>query len=261
MKQPTKPIFDVPTMTNVYERTQNQPDLSDVDTQTLASWAQLTHTYVHPVIVRADAITLARRYQQSGRAVHLIHQVNCQNVFGAGFARVIAEQFPDVKRAYHAYASQRTPAELHGSTQRVDTGSTAASHELKQKTMMIPSAYPSITVWNSFTQLHYGRPFRYVSEKDASGQHVRVKKPAVYTDMDALVRNIVYVTNHVLGTYQNECQSAPEKCIGKHAIKPPIVIIPYGIGCGLAGGDWNTLYRALTQSGVRVLIARLDAHA
>lgn len=62
-----------------------------------------------------------------------------------------------------------------------------------------------LTIVNSFTQMNYGNA---------------AKTGKVYTNMRLLVKNILKVC------YQNADMT---------------VYVPYGIGCGLAGGDWDEL--------------------
>ena len=67
----------------------------------------------------------------------------------------------------------------------------------------------NLTVVNSYTQFYYGNSS---------------KTGIVYTDMDSLKKAIHSVCN-------------------KNINIP--VYVPYGIGCGLAGGNWNDLYLSI----------------
>ena len=35
---------------------------------------------------------------------YIMHQVNCQNVMGAGVAKSLATKYPEIKEAFHAFA-------------------------------------------------------------------------------------------------------------------------------------------------------------
>lgn len=69
----------------------------------------------------------------------ICHQVNCQNVMGAGVAKTIYTRWPEVKRAYHRYCSCfKDPENLLGQVQIVEVA-------------------PNKQVANIFGQLEYGR--------------------------------------------------------------------------------------------------------
>lgn len=112
----------------------------------------------------------------------IIQQVNCQNVMGAGLAKVIYTRYPGVKRMYHHYCEQYKGKGLLGRW-----------HTVK---------YEKYTFVNMFTQETYGR----------TGLH---------TNYDVMCNTLCDIFN-----------KAP---------KDRPIAMPYGIGCGLAGGDWDSV--------------------
>lgn len=51
---------------------------------------------------------------------YIMHQVNCQNVMGAGVAKSLATKYPEIKEAFHAFAKTYTkPKERFGWIQPV----------------------------------------------------------------------------------------------------------------------------------------------
>lgn len=114
----------------------------------------------------------------------ICHQVNCQNVMGAGAAKALYSKWPVVKQSYHKLCDKTEKRQLLGMLQFVPV-----SNEL--------------VVANSFSQFYYGNGL-------VNGR--------CYTDMDKLETNI-----------RACCQKFLE------------VYIPYKIGCGLAGGNWEEL--------------------
>lgn len=69
----------------------------------------------------------------------ICHQVNCQNVMGAGVAKALYTRFPQVKQSYHCYCKKfKNPEDLLGQVQFVDV-------------------LPGKQIANIFGQLEYGR--------------------------------------------------------------------------------------------------------
>ena len=102
----------------------------------------------------------------------IMHQVNCQNVMGAGVAKALYTKYPQVKEKFHQLATQtdyNTPAKRFGLVQPVRISN-------------------QLVVLNSFSQLHYGR-----------------KKGVIYTDHQALLANLskldAYAKKHNLPAY------------------------------------------------------------
>ena len=93
-------------------------------------------------------------------------------------------------------------------------------HELNGICLPVTVA-PGITVVNIFSQFYYGNAAR-------TGK--------CYTNYGMLIDGIRRVC---------------EKYSGQR------IYIPYGIGCGLAGGDWSVVEARLAELGVDVTIVRL----
>lgn len=125
----------------------------------------------------------------------IVHQVNCMGVMGAGIAKQIKEQYPEVFAKYTSltkkYPDNVSRLNLLGKAQFVTTKS-------------------GIIVVNLFGQLNYGR----------SGRH---------TDYSALEKGFDDILNYVI----------------EYDI--PEIAMPYRIGCGLAGGDWNIVQSIIEQ--------------
>ena len=117
----------------------------------------------------------------------LVQQVNCKNEMGAGLAKAIYEQCPQVKEDYHNSFKDKSPEDLFGTYRLIDTDS-------------------DLKIANLYTQFDFA---------DSSKPETMGKK---YTDVDKLINIIQKLSND----YPDET-----------------IYIPYRIGCGLAGGDWN----------------------
>ncbi len=101
----------------------------------------------------------------------IMHQVNCQNVMGAGVAKALYTKYPQVKEQFHQLATQpeyNTPQKRFGLVQLVKINE-------------------QLVILNSFSQLNYGR------------------KRKCYTDMQALEANLTkldtYAKEHNLPAY------------------------------------------------------------
>ena len=102
----------------------------------------------------------------------IMHQVNCQNVMGAGVAKALYTKYPQVKEQFHQLATEpdyNTPQKRFGLAQPVKIND-------------------QLVIINSFSQLEYGR-----------------KKGVVYTDHGALLANLskldAYAKKHNLPAY------------------------------------------------------------
>lgn len=105
----------------------------------------------------------------------IMHQVNCQNVMGAGVAKAIYLKHPLVKQSFHDLAKKEpynTPSKRFGLVQPVRINE-------------------QLIVLNSFSQLYYGR-----------------NKNIKYTDENALIKNLkkldAYAKERNLPTYVPE---------------------------------------------------------
>lgn len=67
---------------------------------------------------------------------HIAHGVNCQNKMGSGIAKVLFEEYPQVKSSYHEFCSAMPLHRRLGEVQPVDCG--------------------GLTAYNCFTQFNYG---------------------------------------------------------------------------------------------------------
>lgn len=133
---------------------------------------------------------------------YIFHQVNCQNSMGSGVAKALYEKWPSVKLEYHKFFNGgKTPDDVFGKVQVVKIS-------------------PSLTVFNSFSQLNYGNSYR-----DGN----------VYTNMEILKRNLSL--------------SAEKALRGNKKI-----YIPEFLGCGLAGGNWSDLVHFLQEKNFKNLI-------
>lgn len=120
----------------------------------------------------------------------ICQQVNCFGVMGAGLAKQIRAQYPEVYTSYRSVFNSYQDKSLLG------------------KVNFVYTSGPIIA--NLFGQYAYGRT-------------------QLHTDYKAL--------------YAALCT------VAKKCNKPGIrVAIPYGIGCGLAGGDWNIVQRAINKA-------------
>ena len=63
---------------------------------------------------------------------YIIHQVNCQNAFGAGFADLITKHYPHVKEDYHAHCTGKSPQQLFGTYHITDCGNFGIVHIFSQ---------------------------------------------------------------------------------------------------------------------------------
>ena len=86
----------------------------------------------------------------------ICQQVNCQDVMGAGLAKVILEQYPEVASKYHESFQKNTKESLFGKVQLVQIG-------------------PELYVANIFSQFSYGNP---------------QKSGKIYTNADRLVKAV-----------------------------------------------------------------------
>lgn len=87
---------------------------------------------------------------------YIMHQVNCQNVMGAGVAKALYSKHPKVKQAYHEFATKYpNPTDRLGKIQPVSLESN-----------------PNLKIFNAYTQLYYGNS---------------AKTKKVYTDEEKLI--------------------------------------------------------------------------
>lgn len=131
----------------------------------------------------------------------ILHQVNCQNVMGAGVAKALYTRWPVVKETYHTFCRNAHTEHILGSCQVVQVEA---------------NKY----VANIFGQLNYGR------------------NGGRYTSYEALNAAFYYLV----------CNYSDHS-----------IAIPHGLGCGLAGGDWEIVYKLIKKhfAHMEVTIYRL----
>jgi hypothetical protein len=152
----------------------------------------------------------------------IAHQCNCQGVMGSGIAKQIRLQFPE---AYQAFKDDdRTPREKLGTFTRGYNTSCNLDR--------------AIFCYNLYGQLHFGR------------------------------FNVLYTDYHALGAAINRMLlnvKEREKAIYNAAGGPPRlhtawkklregtlfkIGLPYGIGCGLANGEWKMVEGIIENASV-----------
>lgn len=137
------------------------------------------------------------------KANFICHQVNCQGRMGSGVAKQVREKFPVVYRYYKAWCDE--DAKLRkalGLTKSQLLGRVQISY--KEDYLVGDKNIDTQVICNMFSQDQYG----YNGKK--------------YTDYDAF-----------------------EKCLLKLKERVPagdVIAMPYKIGCGLGGGDWDIVY-------------------
>lgn len=60
----------------------------------------------------------------------ICHQVNCQNVMGAGVAKALYTKWPEIKREYHEFCSGQRPRDLLGKIQIVELSEFPAGNKV-----------------------------------------------------------------------------------------------------------------------------------
>ena len=107
----------------------------------------------------------------------IMHQVNCQNVMGAGVAKSLYQTYPQVKKLYHQLAEEyNTPAKRFGLLQAV---------EISDKLIIL----------NSFSQFAYGNSKR--TGKVYTDEHVLMEN-LKRCDLMAKEKNLTaYVPNQI----------------------------------------------------------------
>lgn len=100
----------------------------------------------------------------NAREAAICHQVNCQNMMGAGIAKAIYTKWPEVKSEYHRFCDGQRPQNLLGKVQIVELNEFPAGNKV---------------VLNIFGQLNCGRD--------------RI----CYTQYDALAAAFDMINNHV----------------------------------------------------------------
>ena len=144
----------------------------------------------------------------------ICHQVNCFGVMGGGLALQIKNMYPDVYKEYKQLCDTKNSDSFKGRTQFCSVIHNETKLLTAQDRLPITESYSVKYIANMFSQYNYG------TEKK-------------HTNYDWLQR----------------CLKEVWRFAYDHRIYQ--VAIPYKIGCGLAGGDWDF---------VRYIIDDLFAH-
>lgn len=134
------------------------------------------------------------------------HQTNCLGVFGAGIAKQIKEMFPEVYKAYYYYC--------HGALKA------NCAKNILGSCMLCPAGDNKI-VANLFGEFSYTESVAPFNEGD---------RPR-HTDYNALKKALIKLKSQMKETVETN------KLWGVEILKT--VGVPYKIGCGLAGGNWD----------------------
>ena len=136
----------------------------------------------------------------------IAHSCNCQNVMGGGIAKQIKDRYPKAFEADH----ERWSDEYNdGGNWRCQIGDYSKAVIETQWTHL-----PHATIYNLYTQSGYS-----TKERQVNYEYFWKALKAMEEDLCA---------SHV---QKHEYNPAP----------PPILGLPYGISCGLAGGNWKII--------------------
>jgi len=124
----------------------------------------------------------------------IAHQVNCMGVMGAGLAKQIKQEYPEVFLKYKEFIKENGASKVYGRALGVKTS--------------------NYLFFNLFGQYGYGR-----SRQQTSYKHLE----SALEEMGDILKE----------SY---------KCGGQVP-----VAIPYKIGCGLAGGEWEVVSQILEK--------------
>lgn len=142
----------------------------------------------------------------------IIHQVNCRGVMGAGIAAQIAKKFPHVETEYLKYLR-------HCKKNKIDPLGTA---------QYVPSEIWAVclvdTMNNEIITECRSMQFQYIV--NLFGQ--RDIGNGLQTDYAAIKKALIDIKEKA-------------KSIGA------TIAVPYNIGCGLGGGDWNEVYAIICE--------------
>jgi len=131
----------------------------------------------------------------------IAHSCNCQNVMGGGIAKQIKDRFP---QAYEA------DTEFHNKEYNDGGGWKGAIGQYSKavfKTMFLPNS--TGTIYNLYTQSGYS-----TSKREVNYEYF-------WRAMKAMQEDLLF-NQHELGV-------------------PQVIGLPYGISCGLAGGNWKII--------------------
>ena len=132
---------------------------------------------------------------------NIAHSCNCQNVMGAGIAKQIKDRYP---KAFEADTERWGNEYNEGGNWRCQIGDYSKAVIETQWTQL-----PHATIYNLYTQSGYSTERRQVNYE------------YFWQAMKAMQEDLLF-NQHELGIGQ-------------------VVGVPYGISCGLAGGNWKII--------------------
>lgn len=137
------------------------------------------------------------------KANYICHQVNCQGKMGSGVAKQVRERFPDVYRYYKAWCD--------------DDAENRKRLGLSSSTLL------------GRVQMLYKKDY-LIGDKDIDPQ---------------VICNLFAQDRYGYNGAQYTSYIAFEKCLQqlrRLIPKGETIAMPYKIGCGLGGGDWDAVY-------------------
>ena len=140
----------------------------------------------------------------------IAHQVNCVGVMGAGLALQIKKRYPDVFKPYKDFCN--TCSYLGFLYQKTKEKPTVENFGILGCALVVP-VHDGKYIANLFGQYSYGRD-----------------EETVYTDYKAV--------ESALMSLRIQCEHINAKTIA----------FPYGMGAGLAKGDWNVILGLITKT-------------
>ena len=139
----------------------------------------------------------------------IVHQVNCKRAMGRGIAGQIRQKWPEVYEWYCTFIDQEY------ASGKVKKSSDLLGKICTQHILVPKGGFgTNIFVVNFFSQDEY-----YPRNK-------------CHTDYDA---------------FRCCCKRLKETIKALKPFNPYTIGFPYKIGCGLAGGDWNTVYNIIKE--------------
>lgn len=144
----------------------------------------------------------------ASKPTYICQQVNCKGVMGAGLAMQIRSQWPVVYRRYLGLCY----------------GSDGNKLGTYQEVLVEPKLY----IVNLFGQNGYGRGERQTNYKMKAGKAHDFNRGRCQAALAT-----------ALFSFFRDCAQKNQSAI---------VRLPYGLGCGLAGGDWDTVLDIISDA-------------
>lgn len=172
----------------------------------------------------------------TSRANVIVHQCNCFNKMGGGIAKVIAQKYPQAQ-----VADQNTQC---GSRTKFGSYSWAATTDGK-------------VIINLYSQFKYGKMDRFTDYE------------AMYKGLKATEEFLKNELTKSIAISRDDSDEEDDDDLYNELLQnfqTPIVLgIPYLMGCGLAGGDWNIVEAIIKsvfgKSTIDVVIVKLPTVA